>query len=392
MREILLDAYRAALEAVDPEEKVFEKVEDLDIAGDVTIAALGKAAPGMVRGAARSLGARLIGGVAVSDHAEPVPESIRLVLGSHPVPDATSVTAGKALLETAASARDHLLVLVSGGGSALAEVPIIDVTEVGRVQTSLTRAGAKIHELNIVRRHLSRLKNGGLLRATRVPVTTLLISDVVDGPAGDIASGPTIRDDSTLEDARAIIERYGLRELPLVSFGDANVPPDHRFEVIADYADAVRGAADHLRSLGYAVETSTIRGEAVQEVHRLCDRLSDDSILVAGGETTVIVTGDGTGGRNQHAALAAASVIEGVPAFFAALGTDGGDGPTDAAGAIVDGGTAGRIRAAGLDPIEMLSRCDSHTALAASSDLVKTGSTGTNVGDIWMVGMATLRS
>jgi len=392
MKDILLDAYRAALEAVDAEQKVFERVEDLDIAGDVTIAALGKAAPGMVRGAARSLGERLIGGVAVSDHAEPVPKSIRLILGSHPVPDATSVTAGKALLEIAASARDHLLVLVSGGGSALAEVPIIDISEIGRVQTSLMRAGAKIHELNIVRRHLSRLKNGGILRAARVPVTTLLVSDVVDGPPGDIASGPTIRDDSTPEDARAIIERYGLKELPFSSPGDTGVPPDHRFEVIAGYADAVRGAADHLRSLGYAVETSAIQGGAVQEVHRLCDRLSDDSILVAGGETTVMVTGDGTGGRNQHAALAAASAIEGVPALFAALGTDGRDGPTDAAGAIVDGGTAGRIRAAGLDPVEMLNRCDSHTALAASSDLVKTGSTGTNVGDIWMVGMTTLRS
>jgi hydroxypyruvate reductase len=320
---------------------------------------------------------------------------MRLLLGSHPFPDRRSLEAGSAALaEAARSDHGHLVILVSGGGSALAEVPVdgLTIEQVATVTRQVMDAGVPIGSLNTVRRHLSKLKHGGLLRASNRPVTSLLISDVLDGPATDIASGPSLADGSTQADALAVLNALGEQIDPSVlailesGTGQVSHPP-HDFEVIIDRHAAMGGVRRFLSE--HDVE-ATVVGEAIlgaagtRGVEMV--ETAGSGYTIATGETTVIVAGDGRGGRNQHAALAVAIGIEGrTDVVFAALGTDGIDGPTDAAGAIVDGTTTARIRAAGIDPEEALARCDSNPALIAAGDAVRIGATGTNVGDLWMV-------
>ena len=384
VRERLLDAYRAALDAVDPERATAEALRRDPLTPPVRVVAIGKAASGMARGAA-SAQAGITAMLVASDHDEPVPDGAEVVIGSHPAPDAASVVAGEAVLRFVAAGREGetLLVLVSGGGSAIVEVPRTGwaIDDIAALADGLMGSGAPIDELNTVRRHLSRIKNGGLLRAsTASAVVSLLISDVVDGAPAVIASGPTLADGSTAADAVAIVRRRLGEELDLEELAGA-APIPHQWEVIADGARAAIAAAS---VLGGRVATTSLTGEARHEAVELCAHHAGEA-LVAAGETTVTVTGGGRGGRNQEAALAAALAIEGSGTVFAALGTDGVDGPTPAAGAIVDGGSAERIRSAGVDPAEALADNDAHTALAASGDLVVTGPSGTNVGDLWMV-------
>jgi hydroxypyruvate reductase len=390
MRERFLAAYRTALEAVDPERAV--RVAAAGIEGPVWVAALGKAAPAMARGACSALGERVVAGVAVSTHPAPVPRPIELLIGSHPLPGPASVTAGRALLDLARTVppEGHLLVLVSGGGSAVAEVPPtgVPVERLATVTGRLLEAGAPITEINLVRRHLSNLKNGGLLRATWAgEVTTLILSDVVDGPPSTVASGPTLPDETSLGDALATLDRYNLRpllDIETVTIGPfpLHPPPAHTWKVVAGIEEALAAAAT---ALGATPHRRRLLGTARVEAGRVLDACPPGQTLVVGGETTVVVTGPGSGGRNQEAALAAASEIDGTTTVFAALATDGIDGPTTAAGAIVDGGSVVRMRTAGVEPQPALAANDSHTALAASGDLVVTGPTGTNVGDLWMV-------
>ncbi len=393
---LLFDAYQHAVAAVEPASAVASHLTANPPAGDrIRIIAIGKAAPAMCRGAAQVLGGRLVGGVAVSDHEETVPAGIELMIGSHPFPDAASLRAGRRILEEAASSdHDALLVLVSGGGSALAEVPAggLGIEDLAATQKALMNAGVPIEGLNTVRRHLSILKHGGVARVATRPLTSILISDVIDAPASAIASGPTLADATTPADAAALIRDRGL-DVPgkvLEHLDTAPVstpPPDHDWVTVADGASAARAAASFLRASGVEarVVTTRLRGETQVEALAFVAATLKGEVAIAAGETTVHVAGTGSGGRNQHAALAVAIDIEGrAETVFAALGTDGIDGPTPAAGAIVDGSTASRIRQAGVDPGEALARCDSHPALDAAGALVVTGPTGTNVGDLWL--------
>jgi len=399
LKSAVIAAYRAGLAAVDPELKTADALLRLAIDRPSTIIALGKASPAMTRGAATVLGGLLRKAVVVSDHPEEVPDPARLLLGSHPFPDQSSLAAGRAIMAAAeaASPEETLIVLVSGGGSSLADVPaggmtISDLAETARV---LMDAGVPIEQLNRVRRHLSDLKNGKLLEATSAErVITLAVSDVVDGPASDIASGPTIADGSTPVDALRIIADHHLEHLVSPAAikhlrrGAVSAPPrhEHTIGVIADGIQAAKAAAAHLETAGYAarVADTRLRGDAKEQARHWC-ALSTNGVTVASGETTMELSGHGLGGRNQAAALAAALAIDGRQTVFAALATDGIDGPTDVAGAVVDGRTASLISAAGLDPYQLLAQDDSHPALAAAHAHVTTGPTGTNVGDLWFV-------
>ncbi|MGI9665542.1 MAG: glycerate kinase type-2 family protein [Acidimicrobiia bacterium] len=397
-RALLLAAFEAAVRACDPEAATMRALKTRSLRGSVRVIAIGKASPGMARGATEVLGEQIVGGVVVSDHIESVPDALSLMIGSHPVPDHRSLVAGDAVLKEAERTdHDHLLVLVSGGGSALAEVPRarLGAAQLADTTALLMDAGVPIGDVNTVRRHLSELKDGGVLRRSLVPVTTLLISDVVDGPAAEIASGPTLVSGSTSTSALRVLEEAGLaaqadrKVLDLLRSDrrahTSNAP--HDWEVIVDRFTAMRGARDHLTAAGFRARTleQPIEGPAAATAIDFV-RSADSGVTVASGETTVQITGEGIGGRNQHAALAAAVELAGREDFvFGALGTDGIDGPTDAAGAIVDGLVAGQILAAGIDPADAVVRCDSHGALEASTALVRTGPTGTNVGDIWMV-------
>lgn len=401
VRVTLEEAFRRGLAAVDPREAVRARLEAIDLEGPVTLVAIGKAASAMAQGAIEVLENRVVGGVVVAPGSKtatdwsPSPR-LRYLKGGHPIPSAASLQAGRAVMAAAAGATGTLLVLISGGASALAEVPLVGLTLPDLVTTYrlLLRAGLPIERINVVRRHLSALKNGGLLAATPVPTTTLLVADVVGTDASAIGSGPTMVDSSTPADALAIAAESGiLEELPGAVVEALRTPisprrssTSHFWSIVADGTAAVRAAADYVRDRGFNAQADPepLRGDAAEQGRRMAAAALPSIVVVRHGETVVRVRGESPGGRNQHAALAAALVFEGQSAVFAALATDGRDGLTESAGAIVDGRTCLRLRAAGIDPEDMLAGCRAHEALAASGDLVITGPTGTNVADIWM--------
>lgn len=414
-RGAFLAAYRAALESVDARlvterhlagrgERLEVGGETVDAQGGVRVLAVGKAAHGMARGAAAVLSSRLVSGLIVSDHYRPSPHPrLRVMVGDHPYPGRASLAAGRAALALAAEGHpdELLLALVSGGGSSLMEVPAPGVSfeDLAAAGRALVTGGVPISEMNVVRRHLSSIKNGGITRMCGGrPVATLLISDVVDGPASAVASGPTLADEATPGDARAVLADYGLeRRVPssvlsyLESAGPVTRPSlRHPFRVMADGRVAARAACVELGAQGLCAETiaAPLTGEAEAAAGTVMGRTPSGRVHVYWGETTVRIDAEspGRGGRNQHAALAAAGrLTERGGGIFGGFATDGVDGDSDAAGALVDCGTVGRGLAAGLDWQEHLRRYDSSSFLASTGDLVMTGPTGVNVGDLWMV-------
>ena len=345
-----------------------------------------------------------------------------LVVGGHPMPTAESERAGRRALEVAAALQpdEWLLVLLSGGASALMAVPAAGLTLADKQATTrhLLRAGANIHELNTVRKHLSASKGGWLAAAAPGACRTFAISDVVGDDPSVIGSGPTVPDASTFRDAfdilqrfagapadaypRAVLERMagGVRgEMP-----DTPKPNDARLSravmsVIGGRRHAMDGASAAAASRGYHVVriddavVGEARSSAVSHLRAALARADDvgrPACIVSSGETTVRVTGDGIGGRNQEFALACARALAalGAPAMLASIGTDGIDGPTDAAGALVDATTLDRARAARLDPAAFLDRNDSYRFFEALGDLIHTGPTGTNVGDLQIILLA----
>ncbi len=415
VREAFLAAYRTALRAVDPyrvTKGFFSQAthqltvggEEIDPSGGVRILAVGKGAHGMVSGALAVVGPRLVEGLIIADHHRPAPHPlIRVMVGDHPYPGRASLAAGRAALRMVqgTGADELLLVLVSGGGSSLMEVPAApmtfdDLQKVGRV---LVTGGVPITKMNIVRRHLSAVKNGGLARATGARlVATLLISDVVDGPASAIASGPTLADGTTPAQARAVLGEFHLEHRvppPALEFlrgSPASVVPSRSgpHQVIADGALAARAAHRELRRRGLVAQMGSqpMVGEAGQAARLAVERSDPGKVDVYWGETTVRIETDspGRGGRNQHAALVASGLLaERGRGVFGGFATDGIDGRSQAAGGLVDSGTVTRGRQAGLDRGDHLLRFDSSPYLEASGDLVTTGPTGANVGDLWLV-------
>lgn len=390
--------FRRTLDELDPGRLVEAELGRTPIDGPVDVIAVGKAAPRMTEGALRALGDRARTATVVTDRDAEVPGA-RCMVAAHPFPDRSSVAAGRALREVARGSNGTLLVLVSGGASALAEIPphAVEVEDLAEVQRVMMGAGVPIGELNTVRRQCSLLKNGGLLAESAASaVVTLLLSDVAGEPGTTIGSGPTLADQTTPHDALRILSRYELEErVPpgvIAHLRSARPHPPvataHRWEVVAGPGDLARTAARLLRDHGVRarIVTTSLEGEARTEGPSFARRAVPGTAVVATGETTVKVVGSGRGGRNQEAALAAALEMEDRAVWFAALATDGVDGPTDAAGAIVDGGTAARLRAAGVEPERSLEDNDSNRALAAAQALVVTGPTGTNLGDLWMAG------
>jgi hydroxypyruvate reductase len=294
----------------------------------------------------------------------------------HPLPDARSVAAGEQALAIAraAEAGDLLLMLISGGASALLEVPAAGLTieDLRETVATLLRSGAPIHEINAARRQLSRVKGGQLAEATRASVVTLAISDVVGDDPAVIGSGPTVPAPGSEAHGRCTTK------------------------VIGRLRDAIDGAARAASARGYATHVipEPIVGPArdagrrlIAEALKVLRDRSGPVCVLAGGETTVTVTGQGRGGRNQECALAMAQALAGLDRHIvaASIGTDGIDGPTDAAGALVDPTTIARGRARGLDPDRHLDDNNSYAFFDALGDLVRTGPTGTNVGDLQII-------
>ena len=424
MDEDLREVLQAGLAAADPKDAVLRSVRlegDSVLAEDtrfeperIFVVAAGKAAGAMARAAEELFGGRVEAGLVVTKEGHDAgPEGFETVFASHPEPDEGGVEAAREVREMAEGLEegDLLVAMISGGASALLAdpAPPIELADLKKLTQDLLRSGADIGEINAVRKHVSVLKGGGLARlAAPAKVLALLLSDVVGDAPSSIASGPAAPDTTTLDEARAVLERYGI-EPPrsiaehLEGAEETPKPGDPVFDNVANVVcgggrHAVEAAAGRAGELGYEplILSTTMTGDArdiaavsaaiVREALESGNPVPPPCAIVSGGEATVVVRGEGTGGPNQEFALTLAVELEGVDGWAAfAADTDGNDGPTDAAGGLVDGRTASKMREAGVDPVRALEENDARAALEAGGALLVTGPTGTNVNDLRVV-------
>lgn len=436
LRRHAREIFEAAVDAVRPEACITRMVSregatlnlgkshiDLDRIDKLYLIGAGKASAAMAAAMEDLLRDRITAGRICVKYGHDAPlEHCRLYEAAHPVPDASGRAAAEAILALAGEAgpRDLVLCLISGGGSALLPLPLPGVSLTDKQATTrlLLASGATIHEVNTIRKHLSAIKGGRLAEAAApARVVSLLLSDVVGDDLDVIASGPTVPDTSTYADCKRVLEHYhlldkipaGVRqvvergvagEIADTPDGQAPVFKNVTNLVVGGNRDALAAARAKATELGYAplILTSRLEGEArdaarfltqiLTEVHHSGNPMAPPLCLLSAGETTVTLTGSGKGGRNTELALAAVAYLVDVPdCVLLSAGTDGNDGPTDAAGAIVDGGTHARALDKNLDPAQALADNDSYSLFAATGDLLITGPTRTNVMDL-QVGLA----
>jgi hydroxypyruvate reductase len=401
----ILHILSAALEAVDPYLAVQRSLPEIE--GRVFGLGIGKAALPMMEALVEQY--PLAGGLAVTKFASgPGRELYAILEGGHPVPDKRSLRAGERALEFVSSLEedDTLVCLISGGGSALVTAPIVPLEDLQKLTSLLLASGAPIDEINILRRQLDRVKGGGLAQATKARVISLILSDVLGNPLEAIASGPTTPNPTTKDDALSVLNKYHLeKQVPdsiLKALESKSMLLDVQQQaaglqnvrniIIGDNKLAMQAAQAQAEREGFYSEIlmDDLQGEArvagVALAMRFRDELSrrrPPFCLLAGGETTVTIKGDGKGGRNQELALAAVPELDGLQdGMLISLATDGDDGPTDAAGAVVTGESAQRAAALGLDAAGHLSRNDAYPFFQALDDLIRSGPTGTNVNDL----------
>lgn len=428
-KKAALDIYSEALKVVDPylltipfSEKVRSLYQDSG-AGKLIVIGFGKAAVAMGKATEDSLYAIIDDGILITKHGHSDKKNplgkLKVLEAGHPIPDEYGFNGTEEVIRLMRAADEKTLVLclISGGGSALLVSPYEGITLADKqsVTDLLLKAGANINELNTVRKHISKVK-GGRLAETAFPakVISLIISDVVGDRLDVIASGPTSPDSTTYQDALRVIEKYELTDqtprsvLDVLKNGAEDLTPETPKEgnpifdrvenlIIGNNIRALKAAKAKAESFGLAAEiiSSDLTGEArvvgkwlakkAVEI-RNTNRSTRSCCLISGGETTVTVKGNGLGGRNMELALAFAMEIEGIDGItFLSAGTDGTDGPTDAAGALVDGQTVKKAKAIGLDPSVYLSNNDSYSFFKKIDVLIMTGPTGTNVMDIQIV-------
>ena len=424
----------AAIQAVDPAAAVHKHMQltgeglqvdsmyiDLSEIKRILIAGAGKAGTPMVQAVAEILGERVNEGVVIVKQgyggAANPGSRIEIIEAGHPTPDERGVHGTSRMLQLLQSANEEDLVisLISGGGSALLTSPEgnISLEELQALTSLLLASGASINEINAVRKHLDRVKGGKLARvATPAHTVTLILSDVIGDPLDVIASGPFVPDPSTFQQAYNVLEKYGIYDrIPgsikehLLSGIRGEIPEtpkqgDPIFDrvynvVIGSNREAARAALSQAEDEGMntCLLTTYLQGEARQagrflgtigrQVADTGQPVPRPACLIAGGETTVTLRGKGAGGRNQELALGAVYELKGLgDVALVALATDGGDGPTDAAGAVVTGDTLARASIAGMDPGEYLRHNDSYHFFEALGDLLKPGPTQTNVNDL----------
>lgn len=404
-----LQIFRAALDAVEPQHAVLRQLRSDGrtlIAGRqryplrdverIFVIGAGKASAAMASAVERLLGRRITDGlVTVPDGVTSRVRRIRLQPARHPLPDERGVAGAEAIAEIARQATDRDLVLcvISGGASALLPSPVAGLTleQKQSITRTLLQGGATIHELNTVRKHLS-LTKGGQLASLAYParVLALILSDVIGDDLDVIGSGPTVADRSTVADARAILTRYRVDEPELHETPKPGDPRLSRVQnlIVGSNRQAMDAAAAKAKELGYKplVLSTCIEGETrdIAGMHAAIAKEARRPVcILSGGETTCTVRGTGLGGRNQEFVLAAALALQGAPdTVILSAGTDGIDGPTDAAGAMADGNTVARAAALGLDARAYLANNDSYHFFEPLNALIKTGPTGTNVMDV----------
>ena len=391
---------RAAIEAVQPDAAVRRALENREFPGRVLLVAAGKAAWQMAHTAAQCLGDRIERGVVVTkyDHVKgDIPRCVCVEAG-HPVPDENSFRGTALALELVQglTERDTVLFLLSGGGSALFEKPLVDGAELQDITSQLLASGADIVEINTIRKRLSAVKGGRFAQlCAPAQVMTVVLSDIIGDPLDMIASGPAYPDTSTCEQALAIADKYGLRLSDHARALLAQETPKVLTNVTTQVSGSVRelcaAAGKVCEKLGYTpvLLTDCLCCQAREAGSFLASIVKTHAgsgrklAFIAGGETVVKLTGKGLGGRNQEIALAAAAGIDGIrDAAVFSVGSDGTDGPTDAAGGYVDGDTASVLRAQGIRIDEVLQNNDAYHALEKAEGLIITGATGTNVNDV----------
>lgn len=390
---------KAAIAGVLPDKAVRQALEGRAFPGRVLLVAAGKAAWQMASTAVECLGSRLEQGVVVTKYGHVkggLPRCACFEAG-HPIPDGNSFLATQAALDLveAAGQGDTVLFLLSGGGSALFEKPLVSGEELQDITKQLLASGADIVEMNTIRKRLSGVKGGRFAQACApAGVFTVVLSDILGDPLDMIASGPAYPDSSTCGQALAIVEKYGLklsdRALELLNHETPKFLDNVETKITGSVTELCAAAAEACKTLGYEPVLLTDQlccqakeaGSFLASIVRTHRHPKKPLAFLAGGETVVQLTGRGLGGRNQELALAVAPGIAGMEAAVFSVGSDGTDGPTDAAGGYVDGETFSTLAAQGLDVFQVLSDNDSYHALAKVGGLLITGPTGTNVNDV----------
>jgi len=433
-RKLALTSLETALNAVDPKQMLKSKLllNDSTLTVDklsfnlkklknVYVVGGGKASGSMAEAIEQILRERVTGGLVNVPHGNKNRTSrIKLHEANHPVPDEAGVEGTRRMLDIAEKAErnDLIICLISGGGSSLMPLPRgnISLADKKEMTQALLKSGATINEVNTVRKHISDFKGGWLAKkAYPTTILNLILSDVVGDPLDFIASGPTVPDSTTFDEAVGVLKKYSLWATTpesirqLLSKGEKGLVPetpkacDEAFRkvynvVVGNNRSSSLAACNQLKTAGLntLLLTATMEGEArhvgvilasiAREVTVSANPAPKPTGIVAGGETTVTVTGKGLGGRNQELALAAASRLKGSEGIaMASLSTDGIDGPTDAAGAVIDGKTVIRAVKEGLAPEKFLAENDSYHFFSMLGDLILTGPTGTNVNDVSVI-------
>lgn len=420
LKQDAVSIFQAGIAAADPYQAVKRHIAPrlLDGYSKVHLIAFGKAACAMAQAAQEIIPTGMLAGKGIAvtnyDNVTSV-DNVDVIGAAHPLPDSAGLTAAQIIADRVRNAKENelVLVLISGGGSALIPYPAGQVTLQEKIAVTdlLLASGATINQINCVRKHLSQLKGGGLAKmAAPAHLHALILSDVLGDEVSAIASGPTVADDTTYADAVDVFKTNGvwgqvsanvqnhLEQGKLGNIAETPKPGDDTFKntghtLIGSNLISVNAMLEAARNLGYETKlySNHLCGEASKEaekwvIHAKTLTVNKPLALLAGGETTVTLKGRGRGGRNQEMALAFAIAAEkyGLTGSWAFLsgGTDGRDGPTEAAGGSVDRNTIKRMTQTGVNPIELLENNDSYTALKTSGDLVITGATGTNVADL----------
>ncbi len=433
MEKIINDVINAALNSVKPEVflkksisfkdgflKINQNTYDSNDYAHIYVISIGKAGQTMAAVLSEILGEHISGGLILTKHIDfkiPVAPNFQIMTGGHPVPTQESILAAKRIVEflKATTEKDLIIFLISGGGSSLLCLPEkgISLSEMQLCTRALLSCGANIQEINTLRKHLDQIKGGGLaLKAAPSHMITLILSDVIGSPVDAIASGPTVPDPTTFQDALNILIKYNLQDkMPVSIFHTlekgvlGKIPETLKPEnpiaklnncfVLAENYTAARAAADTAEMNGYhsLILTESLAGEAsvvgsnmagiLKELSRPDSKIKRPALIILGGETTVKLRGNGVGGRNEETALGAVKEMSNLQhCTLVTLATDGEDGCSEAAGAIVNGETYQRGIDLGLTPDDFLRKNDSRNYFYKLNDLIITGSSGTNVNDL----------
>lgn len=404
MKNLVLDIINSAIKNASPYDRVRKHISECSFPDELTVISVGKAACSMAQAAYDTLNTKIKQGFILTKYGygTPMPDVFRVFETGHPIPDKNSVKYTDIILEEAKklTSQDRILFLLSGGASALFEKPKIPLDELKNVTDILLKSGADIKEMNSVRKALSYVKGGAFANSMNCKIDCIILSDVIGNDISAIGSGPCCTNDTETDAALEVLNRYyrkpNMKELAeIIKKTDFHEVTNTTNTIIGSVEELRDGAVAAAEKYGYRVQCSPVDGEANERGKEIANKAISiaeatdaKTALIYYGETTVTVKGHGKGGRNQEMVLSAAIELRNRKQnniLIASVGSDGTDGPTDAAGAIADCKSFGKMVNKGLDPFCELNNNNSYVAMRAIDSLIITGATGTNVNDITIV-------